>query len=56
VQADDVGEVLLALRVVGRQGAQRLDEGCGVERVDARRDLAHRAGRLVGVLVLDDGA
>jgi hypothetical protein len=59
VQADDVGEVLLALRVVGRQAPERLGEARGVEGVDARGDLAHRAGRLVGVLVLDhrgDGA
>ena len=37
VQPDDVGEVLLALRVVGRQPAERLAQVRGVEGVDAGR-------------------
>ena len=42
VQADDVGEVLLALGVVGREPAERLAQRAGVEGVDAGRDLVDR--------------
>ncbi len=52
--ADDVGQVLLALRVVGRELPDGLAQQRVVERVDAGRDLAD--GQLVrgGVLVFDD--
>ena len=43
---DDVGEVLLALGVVGRRAGQRLAQQRGVEGVDAGVDLAD--GALVG--------
>ena len=54
VQADDVGEVLLALGVVGADVGERLAQSGPVEGVDAGRDLVDRARRVVGVLVLDD--
>ena len=52
--ADDVGEVVLALGVVGRQVAQRRAEQVAAEGVDARVDLVDRelVGR--GVALLDD--
>src|SRR5699024_5172914 len=46
-EADDIGEVLLTLGVVGRQGRQSLLERDGVEGVDARVDLADGAFVLV---------
>ena len=51
---DDVGEVVLALRVVGGELAQRGPEQVATERVDARADLVdvEFVGR--GVAVFDD--
>ena len=51
---DDVGEVLLALRVVGADVGQRVAQHVGVEGVDAGVDLGERALGVGGVLVLDD--
>ena len=52
--ADDVGEVVLALGVVGREVAQRRAEQVATERVDAGADLVD--GQLLerGVALLDD--
>ena len=53
--ADDVGEVLLALRVVGAHLGQGLAQQHRVEGVDPAVDLADRALLVGGVLLLDDG-
>ncbi len=53
--AEDVGEVLLALAVVGTDLAEGVGEQGAVEGEDARVDLADRALGVGGVLVLDDG-
>ena len=53
---DHVGEVVLALGVVGRQVAQRRAEQVAPERVDARADLADRQLVGAGVALLDDAA
>ena len=52
--ADDVGEVLLALRVVSGQRGQAFPERGGVEGVDAGVDLTDGPLGLVRVLLLDD--
>ena len=53
-RADDVGEVVLALGVVGRQVAQRRAEEVAAEGVDARADLADLPLLAAGVALLDD--
>jgi hypothetical protein len=53
--ADDVGEVVLALLVLRRHSVQRGPEGGGVEAVDAGADLVDLALRGRGVAMLDDG-
>ena len=52
--AEDVGEVLLALGVVGAQVGQAVAQDCGVEDVDAGVDLADQELFVGGVPVLDD--
>ena len=52
--ADDVGEVELALGVVGRQVAQRRAEQVAPEGVDARADLVLVELVGAGVALLDD--
>ena len=51
---EDVGEVHLALRVVGADAAERIAQHREVEGVDARVDLVDRELVVGGVLVLDD--
>ncbi|MPM41228.1 hypothetical protein SDC9_87878 [bioreactor metagenome] len=51
---DHIGEVELALRVVGAETGQAVVQDVGVEDVDAGVDLGDRPLRLRGVLVLDD--
>ena len=53
-QADDVGQVFLALRVRGGQPAQRVPQRAGLERVHAGVDLADGPLLVGGVAVLDD--
>ena len=53
---EDVGEVELALGVVGVQPAEAVAQGGGVEGVDAGVDLADGALGVGGVLLLDDAA
>ena len=53
-QADDVGEVVLALGVVVAHARQGVDEELGVEGEDAGVDLADLALLGRGVLLLDD--
>src|SRR5487761_1442828 len=51
---DDIGEVLLALRVVGRHPLDRVAEQVGLEGVDAGVDLVHGALLRGRVRLLDD--
>ena len=51
---DDVGEVLLALGVVGAHPGQGVAQDVDVEGVDARVDLGDRPLAVGGVTVLDD--
>src|SRR5690606_17157850 len=52
--AENVGQVQLALGVVGGQAGETVGEHRGVEGVDTRVDLGDGPLGLVGVLVLDD--
>ena len=52
--ADHVGQVVLALGVVGGELAQRRPEQVAAERVDARADLADACSSGVRVALLDD--
>ena len=51
---DHVGEIELALRVVGAQAGQAATQQVGVEDIDPRVDLGDEQFVGVGVLVLDD--
>ena len=53
-EADDVGEVHLALRVVPAEATERAAQHRGVEDVDRGVDLRDGALGVVGVLLLDD--
>ena len=52
---DDIGQVKLLLGVVGLQSGQRRAQCRGVERIDARVDLADGLLRRAGVGLFDDG-
>ncbi len=51
---DDVGQVVLALRILGGETLQSLSEQVPVENVDTAVDLPHGCLVLVGVLQFDD--